>query len=956
MLGGTSSARIPPSPDGLHRTGPHGSVRPMTLASRITRTPRAFAPDLGRDVLSRLPSFAPEVEALIEGAAGSSPYLKDLVERESEWLEEALADPEAAGSDVLEGLTDVAPDELNRALRQAKARIALLTGLMDLGGVWPLETVTGALTDLADTACRLALRAEIAKAIRAGKLPGQGEEALDDAGGMVVMAMGKMGARELNYSSDIDLICLFDESRYGRDDYLDARAALIKATRAFTTRLSDRTADGYVFRTDLRLRPDPSVTPVCVAMEAAEQYYESLGRTWERAAYIKARPAAGDTEAGERFITALRPFIWRRHLDFAAIQDAHDMRLRIRETKGTGGPLSVPGHDLKLGRGGIREIEFFTQTRQLIAGGRDDSLRVRGTVEGLAALADSGWVTPETAEKLTAHYRAHREIEHRIQMVHDSQTHTLPAGQEEFARVACLAGLDPEELKSGLARRLAEVHELTEGFFAPGMPAAPRDPEVDFDTGICRRWPSYPALRSQRAREIFERLRPELLRRLARAAKPEEALLALDGFLSKLPAGVQLFALFEANPQLIDLLIDIVGVSPALAGHLSRNAGVFDAVIGGDFFADWPGAEALTADLNDHLAPEADYESRLDAARRWAKEWHFRIGVHHLRGLVDAATAGQQYADLADAVVTALLPVVTSNFAKRHGPPPGRGAAVLGMGSLGSQRLTASSDLDLIVIYDPDGVENSEGPRPLAARTYYARLTQALITALSAPTAEGRLYEVDMRLRPSGNQGPVATSWSSFREYQTTDAWIWEHLALTRARVVASGSDGLARDIETFRQSLLGRTAGASEVLEAVADMRTRIAEAKAPGGVLDAKIGAGRLQDIELLAQAGALIAGEPVRGVEGGIAAAVDSGWLGGKEARSLTQAARLMWSVIAAMRLLSATPIEVESLGEGAGEFLCRATGMASIEDLQIALESAYAESDATISAALQPETRP
>lgn len=911
----------------------------MSHRLQISRLPRPYQPELGEEALSAVPGLDADHADLIRGTAGSSPYLKGLIEAEASWLPGALDAPDAALAQILARVPEIPREALMSELRQAKRRIALILALADLAGAWPLERITGALSDFAGAACDVTLRAEIAALIRRGKLPGQTEEDVATAGGMVVLAMGKMGAGELNYSSDIDLICLFDETRYSHDDFHEARAAMVKATRGFTAALGDRTAEGYVFRTDLRLRPDPSVTPVCISTAAAESYYESLGRTWERAAYVKARPCAGDIAAGERFIRSLRPFIWRRHLDFAAIQDAHDMRLRIRESKRLGGPLTVMGHDMKLGRGGIREIEFFTQTRQLIAGGRDESLRLRGTVEGLAALADKGWVPPEVAEQLTGHYRAHREVEHRIQMLHDAQTHKLPSNEAEFERLACLMGSDIRSVGAEIVRRLTEVHALTEDFFAPDAPRRVDVPE-DFDTSVCSRWPTYAALRSQRARQIFERLRPELLARLARTAKPDEALIALDGFLKGLPAGVQLFALFEANPQLIDLLIDIVGTSPALAGHLSRNSGVFDAVIAGDFFNDWPGQAALSAELAARLGRERDYEAQLDTARRWMKEWHFRIGVHHLRGLIGAEEAGAQYADLADAVIGALFPLVQAQFAAKHGAPPGRGAAVLGMGSLGARRLNTESDLDLIVIYDPEGVESSEGPRPLAARTYYARLTQALITALTAPMAQGRLYEVDMRLRPSGTQGPVATSWASFRDYQKTSAWVWEHLALTRARVVAGG-ESLAADIEAFRQEVIAAPRARDEVLREVREMRARIAEAKVPAGLWDIKTGAGRLQDIELVAQSGALLAGLAARDVISGLEGGVACGWLSAADGDALTTHYRLYWQVQTALRLLSGEAPDDMKLGESGQDFLCRSAGFETIEVLRGALADAYAD---------------
>uniref|UniRef100_UPI003B51EB2A bifunctional [glutamine synthetase] adenylyltransferase/[glutamine synthetase]-adenylyl-L-tyrosine phosphorylase n=1 Tax=Roseovarius indicus TaxID=540747 RepID=UPI003B51EB2A len=924
----------------------------MSFTDRMTRCPRPFEPDQGVETRARFPDVAPEPGELIEGAAGCSPYLRTLCEKETAWLPGALDAPEAALEGVLAEIRETAPDGVANGLRQAKRRVALLTGLADLAGVWALEEVTGHLTRFADAAVQVALRAAIGVEIRRGKLPGVGEDELDSAGGMTVLAMGKMGAGELNYSSDIDLICLFDETRFDKDDYHDARAAFVRATRKMAATLNDKTAEGYVFRTDLRLRPDPSVTPVCMAMAAAETYYESLGRTWERAAYIKARACAGDIAAGESFLATLKPFVWRKHLDFAAIEDAHNMRLRIREHKGLGGRLSLPGHDMKLGRGGIREIEFFTQTRQLISGGRDPDLRVRGTVEGLARLAEKGWVPGDAAEMLTRHYREHREVEHRLQMLRDQQTHDLPTSDEEFERLAAFMDCERGEMETALLGRLTEVHETIESFFAPEDAGEAEEIGVELDQDIIAGWPSYPALRSSRAVEIFNRLKPELLAKLAKSMEPNEALLAFDGFLRGLPAGVQVFSLFEANPQLVDLLVDIAGTSPSLAAHLSRNAGVFDAVIAGDFFAKWPGRAALEAELLGRFEADEDYERRLDAARRWCKEWHFRIGVHHLRGLIDADEAGTQYAELAEAVIGALWPVVVDQFAGKHGPPPGRGAVVLGMGSLGAAKLNATSDLDLIVIYDAAGEEGSDGRRPLASRTYYARLTQAMITALTAPMAEGRLYEVDMRLRPSGNQGPVATGWPSFKEYQNGEAWVWEHLALTRARVIAGPAE-LAGDFETFRCDLLKEKGARERVLPGVADMRRRIAEAKSPAGAWDTKLGPGRMQEIELVAQAGALMAAEPGRSVAAGLKACVAIGWLDDADRAALAEAYGLCWCVLQAARLLTDKPLDPENLGEGATAFLLRETKAETLDEVQARLVEVTGAAAEIIDAALADE---
>ncbi len=922
----------------------------MNFASRLTRCPIPYEQARAAEARACVPGLAPDLLDMIGGAAGCSPYLKSLIEKEADWLEPALSGtPENAAEAVFAEAAAAERADVPKALRRAKRRIALLTALADLGGVWSLEEVTGTLSRLADLAVDKAIKAALAPDLIRGKVPGQGEADLDTAAGIVAIAMGKGGAYELNYSSDIDLIMLFDPDRFeDHTDAQEARTVFVRATRKMAQTLSEQTADGYVFRTDLRLRPDAAVTPVCLSMDAAESYYESVGRTWERAAYIKARAAAGDIAAGERFLARLTPFVWRKHLDFAAIQDAHDMRLRIREHKSLGGPIRLDeGHNMKLGRGGIREIEFFTQTRQLISGGRDHDLRVRGTVDGLHRLAQKEWIPADVAETLADDYRAHREVEHRLQMIGDAQTHDLPTSAAGFDRLAAFMGRSAEDLKEELRERLTRVHEITEGFFAPDGPVpAPDISDATRDT--LEKWQSYPALRSARARGIFGRIEPEILRRLNRAAQPQEALAQFDAFLAGLPAGVQIFSLFEANPTLIDLIVDIAATSPRLSVYLGRNAQVLDAVIGGTFFAPWPEVPDLVARLAEDLARVPDYERKLDTARRWTREWHFRVGVHLLRGLVTADEAGQQYADLAEAVLAALYPVVIEEFAEKHGDPPGRGAAILAMGSLGAGRLNAGSDLDVIVIYDASGVDQSDGRRPLAARSYYARLTQALVTALTAPMAEGRLYEVDMRLRPSGRQGPVATSLASFETYQRSEAWTWEHLALTRARAVA-GNKELGAEVEAFRRDLLSSPRDADKILKDVTEMRARLAEAKPLKSGWEAKPGLGRLQDIELLAQALALLAGDSACKAHGQIAAGTRLGMLTQDEAQTLTETYDLLWQLQMASRLLADGPLDPDAIGEGGSALLLRLTGQpeteCALEDLKARI-ARFAEKAAEI----------
>ncbi|MGB3407846.1 MAG: glutamine-synthetase adenylyltransferase, partial [Jannaschia sp.] len=796
----------------------------------IARHPVPFDPEAGRLAVAAV-SPPGDVAALIEGTAGCSPYLAAAMVAEADWLATLWDQSADRAMDDLLSTVGAIDGEPKAPLRRAKRRAALLAGLAEIGGVWPVMTAARAWTRFADAALAKCLAFGIA---RFGKgLP-------DPSGGLVAMAMGKMGAFELNYSSDIDLVLLFDETIYAPDDYAETRASLLKAARLAMAQMSDITSDGYVFRTDLRLRPDPASTPIVLSMEAAERYFEAMGRTWERAAWIKARPAAGAIAAGDRFLTALAPFVWRKHLDYAVLKDAHDMRLRIRDHKGFFGAWDVPGHDVKLGQGGIREIEFFTQTHQIISGGRDPSLRVRGTLEGLERLVAAGRVASASAETLGREYRYLRQVEHRLQMVQDAQTHRIPTDPDGLRRLAAFMGEeDTDAFMDDLRARFRSVEAIVDPSFRPGRVAPMPDPIAGAEA-ITSRWETYPALRSNRARDIFKRIRPAILTALARAARPEEALAAFDDFLRGLPAGVQILSLFEAKPVLVALIADICAIAPDLARHLSRNAGVLDAVIGGRFMAPLPGAY----DASDCLQQD-DFEGTLAGLRQWHREAHFRVGVHLMRGLIRPQEAGEQYAALAEATLAVCWEAARIETVRRYGRLQGLRLAGLGMGSLGAGRLNARSDLDLVVLHD--GAEEgavSDGRRALPAAQWAAKFTQVLITSLTAQMEDGRLYEVDMRLRPSGRQGPVATALSGFRSYQEADAWVWEHMALTRARAVVGDPQTCAAAEATRDAVLAGCRFSDEEILAEFADMRRRLREAGRTGIGLAVKAGAGRMQD----------------------------------------------------------------------------------------------------------------
>jgi glutamate-ammonia-ligase adenylyltransferase len=836
------------------------------------------------DFAQRLDAL-PSGRALLQALFGNSPFLTQCCLQEPRFLQQVLRDgPDDTFAELVGALNrqSRAFDEAVLAdrggiasqMRIARRRAALLVAVADIAGVWTLEQVTGALSDFAEAALGLAVRHLLAAAARAGEIALADHDDCERGCGLIVLGMGKLGARELNYSSDIDLILLFDRDivRYigkSSDQQFFARLA-----RDLVKLIEERTAQGYVFRTDLRLRPDPASTPPAVAVDAALGYYESTGQNWERAALIKARPVAGDRAAGAAFLAALRPFLWRKHLDFAAIQDIHSIKRQINAHRG-GRTIAIAGHNIKLGRGGIREIEFFVQTQQLIWGGRLPELRVAPTCEALRALARLGRLQSAVAEELIVAYGFLRRVEHRLQMVDDAQTHTLPADDAGLRRIAVFLGFATE---GDFAAELRRTLLLVEKHYAELFEEAPSlsdlgnlvftgfedDPETlatlarlgfaepGAVAAAVRGWHHgrYRATRSQRAREILTELAPGLLKAFGATANPDAAFQHFDRFLGKLPAGVQFFSLLHSNPALLALLAEIMGGAPRLAEQLARHPILLDSVLSDDFFGPLPQAEALAAELARLIQRARDYSEILDLARRWTNDRKFQIGVNLLRGLIDGDTAGAAFADLADAVIAGLLPEVAREFARQHGAVPGGEFAVIGLGKLGGREMTVTSDLDLILVYDaPEKIEGSDGIRPLPVATYYARLSQRLINALTAMTGEGLLYEVDMRLRPSGSSGPIASSFAAFRRYHDELAWTWEHMALTRARPGA-GSAALRERVMALTGEVLHRKRDADRLVVDVAEMRERIAAQHPNPSFWDIKHRPGGLIDAEFIAQ----------------------------------------------------------------------------------------------------------
>ncbi len=831
--------------------------------------------------LAALAERRPGACALLKGVFGASPWLTRVIHAEPDFARACFEeDPARLFEGLLEAVREAGRagrregDEaaLMRALRLSKRRVALLLALGDISGLWELEEVTARLSAFADAAVRAAHAFAIAEAHRRGKLTTPQPE----ASGQVIIAMGKHGARELNYSSDIDLVVFHDEEKAPLAAGVEAAPLFVRITRQVMRILSEVTGEGYVFRTDLRLRPDPGSTQVSVSLAAAEIYYQTLGQNWERAAMIKARPVSGDLRAGEEFLRFLSPWIWRRHLDFAAIADIASLKRQIHAVKGHG-EVAVRGHDLKLGRGGIREIEFFVQTQQLVAGGRNPALRGRRTLEVLDALADAGWVKPSVAAQMKDAYRFLRTLEHRVQMQMDAQTHAMPRDDEALERLARFAGFaDADALAQRLRATLETVQHHYNALFedAPELGAeegalvftgAEDDPEtmqtlsrMGFSrprdaAAIIRDWHHgrYRALRAPSARQRLTEIVPALLRAISRAGEADAGLLAFDRFLQGLPAGLQLFSLLRANPHLLDLLVSILVTAPQLAAALARRPRLFDAVLAPDFFAPLPDRAAQAAALEAAVPEDLAHEEALDAARIFASEQKFRIGVRLVTETITPQEASAAYTALAEAIVARMLRLARRQMEQAHGTVAGARVAVIAMGKLGGAEMTATSDLDLIVVHDfePEATASS-GPRPLSPGQYFARLAQRLVSALSAPTAEGVLYEVDMRLRPSGSQGPVATHIESFRRYHEERAWTWEYLALTRARVIA-GDAALRGQIEEIIHHTLTRPRDVRQTLADVLDMRRRILREKPPHSPWDVKLAAGGLVDVEFIVQA---------------------------------------------------------------------------------------------------------
>jgi glutamate-ammonia-ligase adenylyltransferase len=880
--------------------------------------------------------------ALLDCLGGNAPYLAELACKEPACL---IQGPEAA-LDAVRTRLRALPPELPRAklastLRAAKRQAALAIAIADLGGLWALPRITAALSELAESVTRAAICHLLLGLHQAGQitLPHPAEPERDC--GFVALALGKLGAGELNYSSDIDLVLLFDPENPAYPP--QAQPMMARFARDLVALLSQRDSEGYVFRVDLRLRPDPSATPPVVALLTALTYYEAQGRTWERAAFSKARPIAGDLALGTQFLAAIRPFIWRKHLDFAAISDIHDMKRQIDARQETDGLL---GFDVKLGRGGIREIEFIVQTLSLVWGGQDAALRIPATLDALPALVRARHLSAKAARELAADYQYLRRVEHRLQMIEDRQTHALPATAEGLRDFTVF--LDEPYFARDFPKLLARVHRHFTNFFDARSehpmkkrldPGADGPPPAEFAAYLAalgftdarhvaerlRDWSSgtMPALRSDRARILLDQILAHLLGVLGAQPDPDKAFRHFDTLLSRQRAGVQLLSLFHRNPALLRRLSAVLGAAPALAEHLAQDPHALEALLVPSARFEAPGP-ALKAMLHE----AADLEQAVAATRRFVRREEFHLSVATLEGRLDADEAGRLRSNLAAAALSALLPRVMAQHQARHGRVRGGAFAVVALGKAGSGEMLHGSDLDLMLIYD-------HAPMATAPTQYFVRLSHALTAALTAKGAEGPLYKVDMRLRPSGNQGPVAVSLAAFQRYHAEQSWVWERLALTRARVMAS-TPGFAPRLRGAIAVALGREAAPEKIRRDTRAMRDRLAAELPPRGPFDVKLRAGGMLELAFIAEALQLIHGQKDPSLfrantADALQALGAAGHLAAEDATALV-AADFLWRSIQGIDRITGLAEQAKDPPAATLIPLLRATGMADLDALR------------------------
>jgi [glutamine synthetase] adenylyltransferase / [glutamine synthetase]-adenylyl-L-tyrosine phosphorylase len=791
------------------------------------------------------------IRRILDNASANSTFLSGLIARQAELVRMLeVSDFDAA---LTTALSIAENDNIAATLRKRRQGVALVTAIADLAGVWDLTKVTRILSDFADDALEMAIEAAIEE-----RIPGAANQ------GFTVIALGKHGGRELNYSSDIDPIFLFDHKTLPCREGDDPQESAIRIGKRVIDLLDNVDENGYVFRVDMRLRPSPEVSPVVLPVEAAIGYYESSALAWEQAAFIRARVSAGDKKLGGYFLDSIQSFIWRRSLDFGQLKNIQKMSAQIRDHYSRGQKFG-PGYDLKRGRGGIRECEFFAQAHQLIHGGRDSKLRIADTRVALAALAEAKWISADHAAALSESYEYLRIIEHRLQMISDRQTHSLPDNAERCDAVARLHGLTGGDallasLRPHIERVSAIYSELAKDENDGSVPLAEESlplsdqllsigfAEPESVAQRIARWRSgkLRAIRSPAARDAFEAVLPAMMEAFAASPDPQHALARFDNVIDALPSAVNFFLLLEARPKLRELVGNILSYAPTLAEALSRRAELLDGLIDASAL-DLPENAAALADAMRAKTVGSDYQMLLDQVRAFVGEQRFALGVQLIEAQHDPLQVAHGYAHLAEAALNVLTDAAVAEFEAVHGKVHGGELVILALGRLGGESQTHASDLDLVLLFTGSFDTESDGERKLSATQYFNRLAQRVVAALSVPTASGALYEVDTRLRPSGEKGLLCVSLDSFERYQQQEAWTWEHMALTRARPVY-GSPQAKQAAQVIIDKVLIQPRDLEKLRGDVNKMRRDMDMHKQPKGKLDFKLLPGGLVDSEFV------------------------------------------------------------------------------------------------------------
>ncbi len=866
--------------------------------------------------------------------------------------------------------------QMMAALRQLRQRSALCVALADMADLHDIETQMRWLSEAADAAVRSAVSYLFREAARRGQLTGD-DIAADSGGagcGLTVLALGKLGACELNYSSDIDLVLLHDPVDNPLSKRDTSQRFYVEMARGLVRLLSTATRDGIGWRVDLRLRPDPGATAVSIQREAAIGYYESIARTWERAAFIRARPIAGDIDMGTNFLAEITPFIWRRTLDYTVLDD---MKMMLRRPAAG---LGWEGYNLKTGPNGIRSIEFLTHVLQLVGGGRCPGLRVGSTLPALRELAAEKWITYDQCDQLGMQYLALRRAEHRLQMMGDAQTHSLPrtrAGIEEAARfmghecagdfLAALTRVLDQVAANTSHRLFAETDDdLTDGDVANANGAKDANAKNTADdaplfddedrlaswlesrgfqrpadiAAVLDGWMAgrIAATRGERARSLLSRIMPPMIAHLSSAQDPDAAFAAFAGFVEGLPASVQIFSLLDHNRDLTRLLGDILVLSPRLGDRLRRHPMLFDLVLFASFFEPLPATDDLEAELRMAITGQPT-ELALDTVTRVTRERQFRAEVQHVSGVADRRALGTALAGIAEAAIRVIRDLAITDMQRRHGTIQGD-LGVLAMGRLGVGDLTATSDLDLVFVWDALEGEHSTGidggKRSLGASSYFTRLAQTLANWLAGATGEGKLFTIDLRLRPNGEQSAVATSLARFTSYYEQEAWLWEKLALGKTRLVTPAANCGAAIINSLAAPRTTRLPH-DAIAAALHDMRRRLRANYGDANEWQLRKQPGGISELDLLVQAlrflHADLFGNDVVPVGILLSCLVETGRLAADDADALADADNLYADLQHVLRLvLGTSATDPGMLSPAARQFICTACDSPDIEALQ------------------------